>query len=224
MIALYSWIGASLGASGLLVAVLAWMHRSPRFASRRIKLGMPMRVSASNQLLMSGLTGAFSLVMTLGVPYALHDLLFTDVAPTWWWGLAQGLGVLLVYDFLYYFLHRLMHVKALMPLAHYAHHRAVNPSAIESFYQHPFELLAGMSLFFFVVWLFGPLHAHVFGALFFVYTTVNVFVHSGLQFGTPLLAPIDFLTRKHHTHHLQDGRKNFSSLTPFWDLMFGTSM
>ncbi len=224
MIALYSWIGASLAVSGLLVAVLAWMHQSPRFASHRIRQGMPMRVSPTNRALMSGLTGTLSLCMALGFPYLGYDVLFTETAPTWWWGIVQCVGVLLVYDFLYYFLHRLMHVKALMPIAHYAHHRAVNPSAVESFYQHPIEVVAGMSLFFFVVWLASPLHPHVFGVLFFVYTTINVFVHSGLQFRTPLLAPIDFLTRKHHAHHLVDGRKNYASLTPFWDRMFGTSL
>lgn len=224
MYELYVWIAVSLTLSGVLLVVLAWMHQSPRFAEHRIRKGMPMRLSVRHRVMMGALTGVLSLAITLGVPWLLRDFVFTDAMPAWWVMVLQGLGIVLVYDFTYYFLHRLMHVKALMPLVHYQHHRAVNPSSLESFYQHPAELVAGLTLLYFALWAIGPVHTRVFGVVFLFYSTVNILVHSGLQFRTPILAPIDYLTRKHHAHHLVDGRKNYATLTPFWDLLFKTSI
>lgn len=224
MIELYAWIGASLAASGALVGLLAWMHHSPRLAHLRIRQGMAMRMGVGHRALMGAITAVLSLSMTLGLPYLLFDTFFTSGSAPWWKMALQGVGIVLVYDFTYYFLHRLMHAKALMPLVHYQHHRAVNPSSLEAFYQHPAELVAGLALFFFATWVMSPMQPVVYGVVFFFYSTINVLVHSGMQFRTPLLAPIDYLTRKHHAHHLVDGRKNYATLTPFWDLLFRTSI
>ncbi|MBN8609481.1 MAG: sterol desaturase family protein [Deltaproteobacteria bacterium] len=224
MTELYVWMGVSLAVSGVLVVALAWMHHAPRFADHRIRKGMPMRMSIPHRVTMGVITSVLSLAITLGTPWLLRDVFFTETMPAWWVMVLQGIGIVLVYDFTYYFLHRLMHVKALMPLVHHQHHRAVNPSSLEAFYQHPAELVAGLTLLFFALWAVGPVHTRVFGVVFFFYSTVNILVHSGMQFRTPLLAPIDYLTRKHHAHHLQDGRKNYATLTPFWDLMFGTAL
>ena len=135
--------------------------------------------------------------------------------------------VLLVYDFAYYFLHRFMHVKRLMRWVHGVHHRARNPSAMESFFLHPAELFAGLGLLFVamaaVVAVVGPIHVHAFAVAFFVYSTLNILVHSGLDTRVVVLKPIDFLARKHHVHHEIDFGKNYSSLTPLPDLVFGTA-
>ena len=34
---------------------------------------------------------------------------------------------------------------------------------------------------------------------------------------------LNFLTKKHQVHHLNDMSKNYSSLTPLPDLIFGTA-
>ncbi|MDQ3037374.1 MAG: sterol desaturase family protein [Myxococcota bacterium] len=72
--------------------------------------------------------------------------------------------------------------------------------------------------------MIGPVSVQAFALTFLVYSTLNILVHSGLDSKTTFFAPIDFLTRKHHAHHLRDPRKNFSSLTPLPDLLFGTAL
>jgi sterol desaturase/sphingolipid hydroxylase (fatty acid hydroxylase superfamily) len=116
-----------------------------------------------------------------------------------------------------------MHHKKVMRWVHGVHHRARTPSALESFYLHPLELLAGLFLLLFSTYLLGPVHSHAFVAAFFVYSTLNIVIHSGLDFPHPLLAPVGFLVRKHQVHHLDDFGKNYSSLTPLPDLVFGTA-
>jgi sterol desaturase/sphingolipid hydroxylase (fatty acid hydroxylase superfamily) len=133
------------------------------------------------------------------------------------------LVILLVYDFAYYWLHRVMHIKRLMPLVHGVHHKVLNPTAMESFYLHPLEMFAGLALLMVCTWLVGPVHAYAFAAVFFIHSSLNIVVHSGLSSGHWLLAPVDHLTRKHHVHHMENAQKNYASLTPLWDMLFGTS-
>jgi sterol desaturase/sphingolipid hydroxylase (fatty acid hydroxylase superfamily) len=38
-----------------------------------------------------------------------------------------------------------------------------------------------------------------------------------------LLWPVDHLTHKHYKHHAGNYDSNFASLTPFWDMLFGTA-
>ena len=48
-------------------------------------------------------------------------------------------------------------------------------------------------------------------------------VHSGLVSKNILLWPIDLLTQKHYVHHAGNYNNNYASLTPFWDMLFGTA-
>ena len=161
--------------------------------------------------------------MVLGIVYALHDQLLHTRAVSAWTIAAQTAGILVVYDFVYYFLHRGMHHPKLLRWVHGVHHRARNPSALESFYQHPVELVSGLALLFASIWVVGPVHEHAFVATFFLYSTLNIIVHAGLESRVGLLAPIDFLIRKHHAHHSADPLKNYSTMTPLPDLIFGTA-
>lgn len=221
---LYVLVGAILALDTALLALLVWAYHSPRFAAHRIGGGPPMRVTWPHRLRTMSVTSVLSLATVLGVTYGLHDQLL-HTRPVSAWTIAwQTLAVLFLYDFVYYFLHRAMHHPKLLRWVHGMHHRARNPSALESFYQHPIELLSGLALLFLSTWAIGPVHEHVFAATFLVYSTLNIIVHAGLVSRTALLAPVDFLIRKHHAHHASDPQKNYSSLTPLPDWIFGTKL
>ena len=218
------WLVAStLAFNGLLIGLLVWAYHAPRFAPYRMSQKQSMRVSWTTRARIMTTTSVLSLLTVFGVVRLAHDALIlegpTSVSMVLW----DALLVLLVYDFAYYFLHRLMHVKKLMRWVHGVHHRARNPSALESFYLHPVELFAGLFLLFGCAYLVGPVHVYAFAVAFFVYSTLNILVHSGLDTGRKWLSPIDFLARKHHVHHQDDFSKNYSSLTPLPDLLFGTA-
>ena len=115
-----------------------------------------------------------------------------------------------------------MHTKKRMRWVHGRHHEVHNPTAMESFYLTPAELFAGLGLL---------ARVHVdprAGQHLLVRRRVlhpldlNIAVHSGLMSKRLLLWPVDHLTHKHYIHHAGNYDSNFASLTPFWDMLFGT--
>lgn len=223
MLELYVLVAITLTLNTALIGVLSWAYRAPRFSGKRIHPGPGMQLPWPHRMRMMSMTSTLSLLIVLGTIYFGFERLFTT-APTPAYVIAlQAAGILLVYDFTYYFAHRAMHHPKALRYVHGIHHRARNPSSLEALYQHPAELLVGLFLLFGSTYVVGPVHIHAFAATFFVYSILNILVHSGLDTKSALLRPIDFLTRKHHVHHHDDPQKNYSSLTPLPDLLFGTA-
>jgi len=223
MLHFYLLLSVTLAFDALLLLFLVWAFHAPRFAKNRIEAGASMKVPFGARIRNVTVSSLLSLAAVLGSTYFFAGALFHDGATSLGAKAGQAIGILLVYDFAYYALHRTMHIKKVMRFVHGVHHKARNPSALESFYLHPAELLAGLTLLMTSTWLIGPVHVHAFLAAFFVYSTLNIVIHSGLEFRRTLLWPIDFLTKKHHVHHAKDFGKNFSSLTPLPDFLFGTT-
>ena len=217
-------IGVTLALDALLLAGLSWMFRSERFASWRIRKVLPMRVSKTNYNVTVATTGMLSTLSTVGLVYGLSPWTVSLEATPWWLIAAQGVGVLFVYDFAYYFLHRGLHIKRLMPFVHDVHHRVRVPSALESLYLSPIEMLAGLGLLMAVTALLGPIHWIAFASVFFVYSTLHILIHSGMTFPHPAFGVLNYLTLKHHKHHLNKHGHNYASVTPLPDLLFGTSI
>jgi sterol desaturase/sphingolipid hydroxylase (fatty acid hydroxylase superfamily) len=167
-----------------------------------------------------------SLAIVFGTTFALFDFLFTETEQPWWQKLLTVVAILFVYDFAYYAGHRTMHHPALFKRVHGIHHRARNPSSVESFYQHPAELVVGLSLFFGTTVLMrlvlGPIHVHTFALLFFLYSQLNILNHAGLRTGIRALGWLDWLSSIHHVHHHDDPNKNFATITMLPDRLFGT--
>ena len=220
---LYTLVSATLVLNGFVVAFLAWAYYAPRFAGRRLHAKLVMRVPWPRRIRVMTVTSTLSLLFVFGFAYVLHDHIFYDGPVSVLRVLGEATFALLLYDFAYYGLHRIMHNKKAMRWVHGEHHRARNPSALDSFFQHPVELFSGIGLMYAAVYVTGPVHIYAFAAMFFVYSMLNIVVHSGLDSGHALLKPFDFLARKHHLHHMDNFDKNFSSLTPLPDLLFGTS-
>ena len=211
---------ATLALNGAVVAFLAWAFYSPRYARRRIHATMVMRVPWPRRIRVMVVTSTLSLLAVFGFAYLLEDRIFYEGPVSALRVVWESVVSLLLYDFAYYGLHRVMHIKKVMRFVHGEHHRARNPSALDSFFQHPVELFSGIGLMYAAVFVAGPVHVYSFALIFFVYSMLNIIVHSGIEFGTALLRPFDFLARKHHVHHMDHFDKNFSSLTPLPDLLF----
>jgi sterol desaturase/sphingolipid hydroxylase (fatty acid hydroxylase superfamily) len=211
-----------------LLTFLAWAYSSPRFASQRISPMPPLRVSLRERLLHIVGNSALSLIFVVSMIAALYGFAL-DLGPvvSWWRVPLDALAIILAYDFIYYAFHRTLHHRKLMPYVHAVHHRARNPSALESFYLHPIELFGGLFLLHFCVGgyalLAGPVHAYTYAIAFLVHSTLNILVHSGLVFGHWALRPLDLLAKKHSVHHKDDFGRNYASLTPLPDLIFGTA-
>jgi sterol desaturase/sphingolipid hydroxylase (fatty acid hydroxylase superfamily) len=163
-----------------------------------------------------------SVIAVYGMTTAIYRYALYDHAVSPWRVIYEIAAILLVYDFAYYWLHRAMHTKKLMRWVHGKHHEVHNPTAMESFYLTPAELFAGLGLLLACSWLVGPVSIYAFATVFFVHSTLNITVHSGLLSRRLILWPIDRLTHRHYVHHAGNYDNNFASLTPFWDQLFGT--
>jgi len=215
----------TLAASGAVMAGLDKAYHSPRFAEHHFAAPRPMRATEDERKWLYALNSLLSTLIIFGAAIYGFEWLFTADSIGIGWMLAQAVGILLVYDALYYALHRwVFHHRKLMRYVHGLHHRSRTPNARESIFTHPIELIAGLALFLFSTWIIGPVHVVAFSAAFLVYSLLNVIIHAGFAFPRGPLRLLNMWSRKHHGHHGVDPNKNFASLFPLWDVLLGTSI
>ena len=155
-------------------------------------------------------------------------LTLTLSALPWWRYLVDIVVLLLVYDFIYYLSHRFWFHGNWMPMrkAHALHHQARSPSWSDAHYVHPAETFIGLAIF--VISLFltqaimGDIHALVAAAGYVIWTQINTINHTKFNLDFFPFKTIDYLTTKHHIHHIDMHHGNYSSITPLYDWMFGT--
>ena len=214
---------AELGVTAVFLALFQYLATSPKWADIRIRPRVKNRYSDFRRDLNSSLNQLLSLLWFLCFFIYLGSHVFYS---SWWPGLTrllgETLGVLLLYDFLYYWFHRLAHHPKMMRYMHGVHHWVRNPTAQESSYLNPLEPTIAVFILFFSVWLLGPISQLSWAVIFLVYSICNLLVHSSLIIPHPAFRWFNFMVRKHDEHH-QLFRVNFANLFPFWDQMFGTT-
>ncbi len=179
-----------------------------------------MPIIFTNLALYSALTG-------LGL-YYFHDIAIGES----FFGLSMPLPVqvalevavlLIIDDFYFYFLHRLIHEsKFLYRTVHIVHHKNQRPMAAEYIYTHPVEWLLG---------ILGPLLAILLmqGVTFWAWcgylvarTLHELIIHSGVK-SSRFLRLIPFYgTNEHHGIHHSHFECNYAATFTIWDKVFKT--
>jgi Delta7-sterol 5-desaturase len=126
----------------------------------------------------------------------------------------------------FYWMHRLVHRKALYKHIHLVHHRSINPSPLAAYNFHAFEgFLEGIYLVLFT--LVVPVHFWVLLGHTFYAMLMNIWWHLGYEFFPagwvthPVFKWINTSTH-HNMHHAKfDG--NYSLYFNFWDRIMGTN-
>ena len=137
------------------------------------------------------------------------------------WG--QILLVLLIQDFVLYWLHRAFHTNAAWRY-HAIHHSVEELDWTASMHFHPVNFLFQFCVAdVFVILLGFP--GSALAAMAAVNTIYSAMVHANLNwtfgpFKYLLASPV--FHRWHHSHPSEGGNKNFASTFPFIDLLFGT--
>jgi sterol desaturase/sphingolipid hydroxylase (fatty acid hydroxylase superfamily) len=210
--------------SGVLLLVTKLAYHWPPLASARIhpeperKLrGARLYPRVFGNMLFSG-----ALVFVLA--YATYPWLIAAGELRWGQMLWQAAVILLLYDFLYYLMHRFaFHEWPLLRKVHVVHHVVRHPHAVDSLYLHPAETTLGLVLLMVCCLVVGPVHAATFAIVFAVYSFLNILVHSGLDIPIFGLRALGYLARKHDLHHTSMKGGNYASLTPIFDKLFGTA-
>lgn len=132
------------------------------------------------------------------------------------------LGAMLL-DFSTYWKHRFTHHY--MWSYHSIHHSAKQLTWISALRLHPIDILAGTLLSTFLLYIFGFSGVGFLGALI-IAKVMNYFTHVNLdlKFSKPLryILCSPAFHRWHHASVKEAYDKNFCSIFPFYDLMFGT--
>ena len=145
----------------------------------------------------------------------------------WWQALLDIVVVLMVYDFFYYLMHRfLFHGQGRMRQVHAVHHQARSPTYIDSHYVHPLETFMGLGLFFLTVAVMsavlGAFHVATVVAMYILYVQLNQINHTRVDLPYFPFRLLTWITVKHHIHHENMHKGNYSTITLFWDRLFGT--
>jgi sterol desaturase/sphingolipid hydroxylase (fatty acid hydroxylase superfamily) len=131
-----------------------------------------------------------------------------------------GLFVIALGGYVY---HRLAHAVPFLWRLHAVHHSSESLDWLAAFRRHPLEVMLTTIVQNAPVVLLGiPLGAHV--AVIVLLRINTVFVHSNLHVRAGFLRYVLVTPDYHHRHHARHGApKNFSSIFPFIDHLFGTA-
>jgi sterol desaturase/sphingolipid hydroxylase (fatty acid hydroxylase superfamily) len=214
---------AVLAVSGVLMALSLIGFK---FLPVRMKIhdkANPALMQGTALLKSMGINSAISTGMLFGFVFLMGDRLIS-AAPVPVWRIALDVvATLLVYDFVYYFLHRdLFHGWKPLIKVHSVHHIGKYPTAADSLYIHPVETILGVMVLLGCFALFGPMSLWSFGIVLFFYTHLNITVHWGLDFRVFPLNLVSYMSRKHDVHHKSMRAGNYASITPLPDIMFRT--
>jgi Delta7-sterol 5-desaturase len=112
---------------------------------------------------------------------------------------------IILYDFYFYFTHRLLHTKWFYKNVHYAHHVNPNPSALSSIAFHPVEAFLN-AIFILGYSLLTPVHPHLYILIFGYITIINTIGHVSVEVYPKILYKLKFhkvfnFATHHNMHH-----------------------
>lgn len=212
---------AILAGDGVLMATLTWAANSARYGKYRIRTPQRYEIPRGKKIINTQLNNILSLTLFGAFFYFLGERMLYAGWPGFTRLLGEALGVLLLYDFMYYFFHRGMHIPKVMKYVHGVHHFVRFPTSDESIYLHPGETIGGVGLLLLSIVIVGPISTVSFLVMFAIYSSVNIIVHSNLVFPHPAFRLFNFWTKSHDVHH-HKVKHNYASIFPFWDQAFGT--
>jgi sterol desaturase/sphingolipid hydroxylase (fatty acid hydroxylase superfamily) len=222
--ALHSMLLVVLLLSGvlLLVAKLAYHWRALAPARIHPEPDRKLRGAKLYKRVFGNMLFSGALVFVLA--YGAYPWLIAEGELRWPRLLLDAVLILLLYDFLYYWMHRVaFHQWGPLRRVHVVHHAVRHPHAVDSLYLHPVETFLGLALLVACTLVVGPVHAVTFSVAFAVYSFLNIVVHAGLDLPFFPLRALSYLARKHDVHHTSMKGGNYASLTPIFDKLFGTA-
>ncbi len=198
------------------------------FSSKFIKSKIQERAASSKDFVGEIVHSLQSLVVltlmgyiVLFSPLRTYSLIYHDIAqfPLWWLPVSFMLS-LVVHDTYFYWMHRLLHHKAIFTFTHKVHHKSVNPSPWVSYSFHFIEAFTE-SLVLLVAAFIIPMHPISILLFTVIGFLINVYGHLGFElmpkrFRSSVLFQI-FNTSVYHNLHHSKFKGNYSLYFRFWD-------
>jgi Delta7-sterol 5-desaturase len=164
--------------------------------------------------------------IVLFTPLKNHTLVYDaiDAWPIWWIPVSVVL-CLVIHDTYFYWMHRLLHHKAIFRFTHLLHHKSTNPSPWTSYSFHFLEAWTEGAVLLVIVMI---LPVHPLTILLFTVTAfiINVYGHLGYEIvpkGFRKTFMFEILnTSVHHNLHHSRFKGNYGLYFRVWDRMLGT--
>lgn len=170
------------------------------------------------------------------VIFLYYCLKFTWISPTIVW---SGLSVstlltnfilplpllFLVYDLLYYWFHRFLHIPSVYGFVHKHHHRQHCPSRgnMDAVNVHPFEFVTGELNHLLALFLVSKYVVAVHASMVLVFILIGGVLASlnHTRDNVSIWDGVIYDVKAHDVHHRMP-RTNYSQYTMFWDRVFGS--
>jgi sterol desaturase/sphingolipid hydroxylase (fatty acid hydroxylase superfamily) len=180
-------------------------------------------------LVTKAVTRACVIVAVVPIALALYGTVDRDMLlrgfgplsklPIW----AQGVGILIIGDFIGYWMHRAFHGRRLWKF-HAVHHSSVDVDWLSAVRLHPVNDVVMRIAAAIPVLLLGFAPLALAAAVPF-FTFLAILVHANLDWDWGPLRSVIASPGFHRWHHTDEDEardKNFAGLLPIWDIMFGT--
>jgi sterol desaturase/sphingolipid hydroxylase (fatty acid hydroxylase superfamily) len=167
-----------------------------------------------------------AIIFVLIMPFCLT----LETGP-WWMIPIQIVTILMVYDFFYYWAHRVLFHDTpgrVGPLkwVHATHHRQLNPCRMDSGYLNPIETAIGLGLYVFTIalltFVFGRYHIGTIVITWVAFQQINLHNHDLWVRGRFPGGYLATMAEMHHHHHARFTGGNFATISLLWDWLFGT--
>jgi len=170
------------------------------------------------------LNSAVSVIFMFSCAFLFSDYLMYSGDVALWRIPLEIAMVVVIYDFIYYGVHRYpFHEWKILRAVHEVHHQTRHPRGVDSLLLHPLETCLGLGAFLVSFAVVGGVSVPSFAVLFIGYTVLNVVNHAGINFQNFPLRSMGWLAVKHDKHHRRDLAGNYAFLTTIPDTLFGTA-
>lgn len=211
------------------VYALIWKRSPEKVGGHRLNPDSPRPAVIRHEIKLSLLSSwIYALPAALAYEAWKHGgtLVYLDVGTYGWpWLIVSGLIYLVVQDTYYYWLHRIIHHKAIFKYVHAGHHRSRQPTPFASFSFDALEAAANAWVTPALVFLV-PIHPAVILALLTLMTVLAVLNHAGWEVLPDWLVrgPIGavLISATHHSAHHTRFTCNYGLYFRFWDRVMGT--
>ena len=199
-----------------------WAVHSERFKRYRLRTPVRNPLPVVPRFLNIAMNVTLSTAIFFAVLYVGAEYLVYDATPGFALFFGEVLASLMLGDFLYYFVHRMLHRPLMMKLFHGVHHKVRYPAAFDGLYIHPVELVAALIPLFVSIAVVGPISLASLLTVFVVHALVNLVAHTSLVLPHPAFKLTNYWVIRHDRHHYKHLNTNFAPIFPYWDMMFGT--
>ena len=232
LFALLQFQGISLAASTYLPIIMAALlitllefkfpHSTawkPNFSELKIDVMFMAVVQLALPPLIS-----YTFIYLLVAPINSLNMPLSQLWPHAWPIWAQAITMILIVDFLRYWLHRAAHTNQYLWRLHAVHHSVQQLYWLNTARFHPLEKILQMTLDS-LPFLLMSVDAQVLSLYYLAYATNGFLQHSNIQFRFGILNYLLGTAELHRWHHSrlpEESNANYGNNVIIWDVLFGT--